>query len=97
MVADAKYDAVHEKTKVDETFRYGCNSVRKPKRIMRGYYAPAREWFGNCFRPFVQYIHFRMSKPCRNFYLWDTDPACADCHTPRDHEYAERMRGMHDT
>lgn len=98
MVADAKYDAVHEKTKVDETFRYGCNSVMKPKRTMWGYYAPARDWFKTSmapgFKPSTVWVSFRMSKPCRNFYLWDTDPACAGCETPRDHEYADRMRGM---
>lgn len=85
---------VHEKVKRDSSFRYGCNSVNNPNRSMTGYYAPERKWYGEKFETIIKFIPFRMSKPCRNFYLWDVDPACADCATLRDVEYADKMKGL---
>jgi hypothetical protein len=86
---------VHEKVKIDSTFRYGCNSVRNPNRSMKGYYAPDREYRpdGTYYQRLV-FIHHVNSKPCRCFALWDTDPACTDCKTERDEEYANTMRGL---
>lgn len=86
---------VHEKVKIDDTFRYGCNSVRNPNRAMKGYHAPQRHYRPDgTFYIALTFIEYKMSKPCRSFYLWDTDPGCADCKTERDTEYADKMRVM---
>jgi len=86
---------VHAKVKIDSTFRYGCNSVRNPNRSMNGYHAPDRRYKpdGSYYQVLV-FIPNAMSKLCRSFYLWDTDPACADCKTERDEEYANTMKGL---
>jgi len=86
---------IHEKVKVDSTFRYGCNSVRNPKRTMKGYYAPDREYRPDgTFYIRLVFIPHANTKDCRSFALWDVDPACADCTTARDEDYANTMRGL---
>lgn len=86
---------VHEKVKVDHTFRYGCNSLRNPNRSMGEYYSPDRVYRPNgTFYVILRNNEHRMSKSCRNFYLWDTDPACEGCTTERDTEYANRMKDL---
>jgi len=85
---------VHAKVKVDSTFRYGCNSTRNPKTAY-GYYAPDRRYRPDGTFYVVQtFIPHVMSNQCRTFYLWNTDPACADCKRERDTEYADRMKGL---
>lgn len=86
---------VHEKVKIDDSFRYGCNSVRNPNREMKGYFAPDRRYKPDGTFYVVQTrIPYVMSKPCRNFYLWDTDANCRDCKTERDIDYANTMRSL---
>ncbi len=87
---------VHEKVKVGADFRYGCNTVRRKSVLQpNGYFAPNRVYGEDgTYSTELVFIKNQMSKPCRSFYLWDTDPACADCREPRDHKYAETMKGL---
>lgn len=95
MPADEDYDVVHEKVKVGSDFRYGCNSVRNPNRSMKSYYAQERKYLPDgTFYLRLSEIKHENSTACRSFRLWDVDPACADCNTERDLEYAEKMGGL---
>ena len=86
---------VHEKVKIDSTFRYGCNSVRNPNRSMSGYHAPDRRYRPDgTYYQVLTFIPHTNTTDCRSFALWDTDPACADCKTKRDEQYAATMRGL---
>ena len=90
MVADSRYDEVHEKTK--DTPHYGCWN-RAPYR--KSYWAPQRIYNPDgSFEVISVRIPDNMSKNCRGFYLWHTDPKCAGCTVDRDYAYEERMRGM---
>ena len=60
---------VHESTKIDADFRYGCWNV--PLRA-EGYFAHPWSVGGSSWVP------FRMSHGCM-YDLWKTDPACAGC------------------
>ena len=67
---------VHESTKIDSSFRYGCNNRKRPSG---GYYAPNRVYgFDGAFTVELKWIRFRLSEPCQ-FDLAETDPGCADC------------------
>lgn len=83
---------VHEKVKIDNSFRYGCNSI---KRTAGMYMAPDRRYKPDGTYYVIQIpIRHVLSTDCRNFYLWDTDGGCTDCTAPRDLEYAEKMKGL---
>lgn len=83
---------VHDRTRIKAGFKYGC--FDKP-RVAIGYIAFDRQYREDGTFVIVQkFISNEMSKPCRSFYLWDTDPYCAGCDTPKDHEYANKMREM---
>lgn len=85
---------VHEKVKVDSTFRYGCNSVRNPKKSV-GYYALRRYYHANgTFHMENVFIPHTNTTKCRSFALWDTDPACADCKADRDIEYRDKCLAL---
>ena len=83
---------VHESTKRDSSFRYGCNSR---VGFGTGYFAPDRVYKedGTYIEKLVRIPH-KMSTACRNYYLWNTDPACAECTSERDFEYAIKMQGL---
>ena len=83
---------VHEKVKIGADFKYGCNSD-KPKS--EGYWVKVREYRSNgTYVMQDKFIPFRMSQPCRNFYLWDTDNACRSCPREKDIEYALTMQQL---
>lgn len=86
---------VHEKTRQKDGFRYGCNSVNASPLQPNGYWAPQRKFYEDGrFEIVPVFIVSVTSKRCRSFYLWDTDPGCADCNRPRDLEYAALMQGI---
>ncbi len=91
MPADTQYDSVHPLTVCGD--KYGCHSRHG---FYGGYFAPdgylqvANESAAVRF----SYINHTMSKACRNYYLWNTDPKCAGCTADKDTEYERRMRGM---
>lgn len=83
---------VHEKVKVDDSFRYGCHS--RPD-YNTGYFAPERRYKPDGTFYVVQTcIPFSNSPDCRSFALWDIDPACAGCTTKKDFEYRDRMMAL---
>jgi len=83
---------VHEKVKISSDKPYGCHSREK---VDTGYFAPDRRYRpdGTYFQILTRIPH-AMSKECRNFYLWDADPRCRGCTTPKDIDYALKMSGM---
>ncbi len=86
---------VHEKVKIDSTFRYGCNSLRNPNRSMNGYYAPDRRYRPDgTYYQVLTFIPHTNTTACRSFALWDTDPACQGCTTEKDIEYALTMQRL---
>jgi hypothetical protein len=94
MAADDAYDVVHEKVKIGADFKYGCNSR---EGMAKGYWVKDRIYLagdGGRFEYHDKWIPHRMSTKCRNFYLWDSHAPCRECTTEKDHEYAERMKGM---
>lgn len=67
---------VHEKTKIDSDFRYGCHD-RKP--FAAGYCAKDRIYHGDgTFYEVLVYIKHAMTTDCR-FDMYANDPACAGC------------------
>ena len=83
---------VHEKVKIGADFKYGCNND-KPRG--KGYWVQEREYRSNgTYIMMSKFIPFRMSVPCRNFYLWDTDNACRSCPREKDIEYALQMSAL---
>lgn len=79
---------VHEKVKSTGTEPYGCSNAKQSD----GYWIKAREYRTNgTYVMRDTFIPHRMSKDCRNFYLWYTDPRCATCERTKDREYAQRM------
>jgi hypothetical protein len=90
MPADTQYDVVHHLTIGGE--RYGCHSRGA---MAKHYWAPHRVFMPDgSFRTVPVRVPVATSKACRSFYLWDADPKCAGCTAAKDHEYAERMKGM---
>lgn len=90
MPSDSQFDVVHEKTK--DSAHYGCWN-RAPYR--KSYWAPQRIYNPDgSFEVISVRIPDNMSKNCRNYYLWHTDPKCAGCTVDRDYAFEERMRGM---
>ena len=90
MPADAQYDVVHERTKGGDKYAACQIKVRK-----NSYWAPHRRDFPDGSFDIVSVrVPDTMSRGCRNFFLWDTDPKCQGCEQPKDTEYAERMKGM---
>ena len=94
MPADDQYDVVHEKTKDKE--KYGCCNRSK---FEAGYWAKngfrMEEHEGEVYG--VQkwiWVPHEMSWNCRNYYLWETDPKCVGCNTPKDIAYQKRMESM---
>lgn len=83
---------VHEKVRIDADKPYGCHSRQG---MSAGYFAPDRRYKpdGTYYQILTRIPH-AMSKECRSFYLWDTDPRCGGCTSPRDTEYAERMQAL---
>lgn len=70
---------VHPKTKIDNSFRYGCNNLKRE----RGTYL-FREFVGGSIA--VKFIQNRMSLDCQ-YDSSETDPACEDCkHSKRKDE-----------
>lgn len=83
---------VHEKVKITSSFRYGCYNRTG---LAAGYFAPDRRYKPDGTFYIVQTrIPHAMSKECRSFSLWDTDPACAGCTAPKDFEYRDRMTAL---
>lgn len=90
MPADIAYDAVHERTVGGA--KYGCNNGKKRSKA---YWTLSRTYSQD--GGFVVHsvrVRNNMSKACRNFPLWDTDPKCAGCMKEKDVAYKERMEGM---
>lgn len=83
---------VHEKVRINADDPYGCHSREK---MSAGYYAPDREYRPDgTFYIRLTFIPHTTSTCCRSFYLWDTDPRCTGCTTPKDIEYANRMGNL---
>lgn len=83
---------VHDKTRQKAGKKYGCYD--KPRTTV-GYVAFDRQYKPDGTFVVVQrFIENEMSRPCRSFYLWDNDPMCEGCDTPKDHAYADEMRGL---
>jgi hypothetical protein len=81
--------AVHEKVKISDSTPYGCHSR---EGVNTGYFAPDRRYKPDGTFYVIQIrIPHTMSKTCRSFYLWDTDPRCAGCTADKDFEYRDRM------
>ena len=90
MPADDAFSVVHEKTKDTPRYEACQKKVRKPH-----YWAPQRIYNPDgSFEVISVRIPDNMSKNCRNYYLWHTDPKCAGCTVERDYAYEERMRSM---
>ena len=94
MPSDEQYDVVHEKTK--DKGQYGC--FNRPE-LTGGYWAKdgyrMEQHEGQMYG--VQkwkWVDNVMSSPCRNYYLWETDPKCVGCNAPKDIAYQKRMEGM---
>lgn len=86
--------AVHEKVRVGADFRYGCNSVRKPKKS-DGYFSPNRVYdHKGEYVTVLKYIPHENTTKCRSFALWDTDPACEGCQSERDIEYRDKCLAL---
>lgn len=83
---------VHESVRKEADYKYGCHSRGE---FSKGYFAPDRRYKPDGTFYVVQTrIINQMSKACRNFYLWDTDPHCAGCTANKDTEYRDRMEGL---
>lgn len=67
---------VHESTKIDSSFRYGCHNRRG---FSSGYYAPNRVYgYDGLYSIELRWIKFAMSTDCK-FDLSDRDPGCEGC------------------
>lgn len=83
---------VHESVKHSADKPYGCNNG-KPRK--EGYWLQTREYRSNgSYIMMNKFIEHRMSSDCRNYYLWYSDPGCANCKRPKDRKYANRMKGI---
>lgn len=83
---------VHDKTRLKAGKKYGCYDR---KGLAHGYVGLDRYYKQDgSFVITQKYIQHNMSESCRSFYLWDTDPRCAGCESPKDKEYADTMRGL---
>lgn len=83
---------VHEKTRQKEDARYGCfnREITSP-----GYMAPDRIYNQDgTYEQIIRFVPSVTSKLCRSLYQWDIDPKCKGCQSPRDLEYAERMKDL---
>lgn len=89
MAADPQYDEVLPANKSGAT--YGCHN-RKIATIRRFYWATNRNYFSDGSYDLVSVrVPVTSSTKCRNFYMWDTDPMCAGCTTPKDTTFKRRM------
>lgn len=84
---------VHEKVKINESFRYGCHNR---KEFMDAYYAPNRAAGTDGYKPtwWLERIRvpFVMSRDCR-FDMSLTDAACEGCkHRGSGEAYVARVR-----
>lgn len=79
---------VHELTRIDSASRYKCHN-RKP--YAPAYYAPDRIYRpdGTFYVVQTRIVH-AMSRECR-FDMYETDPRCAGCTTPKDVAYLEKL------
>ena len=85
---------VHDKVKIGSDFRYGCNSVRNPKKS-DGYYALDRIYRENgTFYIENVFIPHTNTTRCRSFALWDTDSACRDCPREKDYQYEKKCLSL---
>lgn len=83
---------VHEKTRQKEDARYGCFNRGK---LSDWYMAPDRIYYpSGMYVQEVVVVQSVTSKLCRSLYQWDIDPMCKGCQSPRDLEYAERMKDL---
>ena len=86
---------VHEKVIEKAGTRYGCFNR---KSYADGYRAPNRyqtsDGYQAVFKIEAKFIPHVMSRECRSFDLWDTDPKCEGCNTPKDFEYADKMKSL---
>ena len=83
---------VHEKVKISLDKPYGCHSR---KGFATHYSAPNRKYREDgSFSLTRKKIKHVMSKQCRSFYLWDTDPRCSGCTADKDVEYRDRMTAL---
>lgn len=77
---------VHPLTRLAPGALYGCHS----RSIGVGYWAIDRDYLPDgSFRQEQKFVRHAMSRSCRQFALWDTDPRCAGCTTPKDLEYGK--------
>ena len=89
MAVDTQYQVVHEKTVGKSTYEACQKKERKG-----GYLAPDRVYFDDgTWKETKTWIKNKLSKPCRNFYLWESKE-CSGCEFPKDKEYEQRMRSM---
>lgn len=85
---------VHHLVRISADKPYGCHSR---KELAGGYWVKNRVYISGSngqFEYVDKFIPFKMSSKCRSFYLWGTDPRCGGCSTPRDNEYADKMKGL---
>lgn len=91
MAADPRYDEVLPANRAGAT--YGCHSREIPPG-RRFYWATNRNIFPDGSYDLISVrVPVNFGTECRNFYLWDTDPRCAGCTTPKDLEFQQRMMG----
>ena len=85
---------VHEKVRISADEPYGCANR---KELSGGYWVKVRVYIDGSqgqYELLDKYIPFRMSTKCRSFYLWEEDPRCGYCTSPKDYEYADKMRNL---
>lgn len=91
MATDPQYDKVLPANKAGD--KHGCYNRQIDVR-KQFYWATNRNYFPDGSFDLVSVrIPVRASTKCRSFYLWDTDPMCAGCSTPKDVDYQQRMVG----
>ena len=82
---------VHESVKSTGQEPYGCATAQQKD----GYIVQVREYKNDgTYVMRDKFVKHRMSKPCRNFYLWYSDPRCSRCKRQKDREYAQTMMHM---
>lgn len=93
-MSTVKDHPVHPKTSIKADKPYSC--ANRPERSPgNGYYAPNRKFYEKgMFETTMVWIPYAMSTKCRNFYLWDTDPRCSGCTTPKDIDYKLEMEAL---
>ena len=79
---------VHDSVKSTGTEPYGCSSAIQKD----GYWIQERAYRKDgTYVMRDRFVPHRMSKDCRNFYLWYKDAGCLTCKRPKDREYAQTM------